>query len=40
MMEMEINTQTQDECDGNEDESRLWWKQITNQHKHQSMKKA
>lgn len=33
-MEMEMNTQTQIECDGDENDSTLWWKRIANQHEH------
>ncbi len=33
-MEMEMNTQTQVEHNGNEDESTLWWRRIANWHKH------
>jgi hypothetical protein len=39
-MEMEMNTQTQAKCDEDENESTLQWKQIANQHKHQSVRKA
>jgi hypothetical protein len=40
MMDMEMNTQTQAEHDGDEDESTLQWRQITNWHEHQSVKKV
>jgi hypothetical protein len=37
---MEMKMQTQAEHDGDEDESTLWWRQITNQHEHQSVRKV